>query len=117
MSITYLRKIGLMLEEPSSTGRGKGVRLTEQGKVVKQQYPGIIGSVERVWQERISAEQYAELQSSLESFVQHEEGQESLLFQGLIPPAPNLWRAKVHKRVVLPHHPMVLYRGGWPDGS
>lgn len=117
MSITYLKKKGLVLEEPSPTGRGKVVRLTEQGKVEQDRYSEIIDSVERGWQETISAEQYTELRSSLEPFVRYEEGQEPPLFQGLIPPNPNVWRAMRRKRVVLPHHPMVLYRGGWPDGS
>lgn len=117
MSTTYLKKKGLMLEEPSPTGRGKAVRLTEQGKAEKRRYPEIIGSVEDLWQERISADQLADLRSSLAQFVKHEEQQEPLLFRGLIPPAPNLWRAKRPNRDILPHHPMVLYRGGWPDGS
>jgi hypothetical protein len=27
------------------------------------------------------------------------------------------WRAKVPKATTLPHFPMVLHRGGYPDGS
>jgi hypothetical protein len=27
------------------------------------------------------------------------------------------WRAAVRRPDVLPHHPMVLHRGGYPDGS
>jgi methyltransferase (TIGR00027 family) len=37
-------------------------------------------------------------------------------FQGL-DPYPDNWRASVRRPVTLPHYPMVLHRGGYPDGS
>lgn len=40
----------------------------------------------------------------------------SLLFRGL-EPHPEGWRALAAKPVTLPHYPMVLHRGGYPDGS
>ena len=30
---------------------------------------------------------------------------------------PDNWRAAVRRPATLPHYPMVLYRGGYPDGS
>jgi hypothetical protein len=38
------------------------------------------------------------------------------LFAGIEPPDAG-WRASVRKPVTLPQYPMVLYRGGYPDGS
>jgi hypothetical protein len=38
------------------------------------------------------------------------------LFDGL-EPYPDGWRASVPRPVTLPHYPMVLHRGGFPDGS
>ena len=38
------------------------------------------------------------------------------LFQGL-EPYPDNWRASVRRPVTLPYYPMVLHRGGYPDGS
>lgn len=38
------------------------------------------------------------------------------LFEGL-EPYPENWRAKVARPQTLPHYPMVLHRGGYPDGS
>jgi hypothetical protein len=32
-------------------------------------------------------------------------------------PYPDGWRAAVRKPDTLPHFPMVLHRGGFPDGS
>jgi hypothetical protein len=34
-----------------------------------------------------------------------------------IPPCPDGWRAAIRRPATLPHHPMVLHRGGFPDGS
>jgi hypothetical protein len=38
------------------------------------------------------------------------------LFQGL-EPYPDNWRASVRAPRTLPYYPMVLHRGGYPDGS
>ena len=32
-------------------------------------------------------------------------------------PPPCTWRAEVPRPAVLPHYPMILRRGGYPDGS
>ena len=40
----------------------------------------------------------------------------SLLFTG-IAPQPGNWRASVRRPVTLPQYPIVLHRGGYPDGS
>ena len=40
----------------------------------------------------------------------------SPLFAGL-EPYPDGWRAAVRPPATLPHYPMVLHRGGYPDGS
>ena len=40
----------------------------------------------------------------------------SLLFEGL-KPYPDNWRASAPQLRTLPHFPMVLHRGGYPDGS
>jgi len=43
-------------------------------------------------------------------------GQPPPLFAG-IEPYPDNWRASVRRPGILPHFPMVLHRGGYPDGS
>ena len=32
-------------------------------------------------------------------------------------PYPDNWRASARRAATLPHYPMVLHRGGYPDGS
>lgn len=117
MSYTWLKRHDYLVEEPSPSGRGKAVRLTERGYFEKGRYAEIIDSTERAWVETISAEPYANLRTALKPFTDQMDGPDALLFEGLKPPHPEIWRAKLPPRTVLPHHPMVLYRGGWPDGS
>jgi hypothetical protein len=44
------------------------------------------------------------------------DGAKSAPFSGLTPP-PGGWRASLPKPVALPDYPMILHRGGFPDGS
>jgi hypothetical protein len=53
------------------------------------------------------------LRASLEPLAA---GQPPVLFGGL-EPYPDNWRASVRWSATLPHFPMVLHRGGYPDGS
>ena len=43
-------------------------------------------------------------------------GDQARLAAGLEPP-PGGWRAGLRRLATLPHYPMVLHRGGFPDGS
>jgi hypothetical protein len=56
------------------------------------------------------------LRELLERLVGEPDAQPSPLFRGL-EPYPDGWRASVRKPDTLPHYPMVLHRGGFPDGS
>jgi hypothetical protein len=56
------------------------------------------------------------LRGLLETLVGEPTAQISPLFRGL-EPYPDGWRASVRKPTALPHYPMVLHRGGFPDGS
>jgi hypothetical protein len=38
------------------------------------------------------------------------------LYAGLTP-HPDNWRARLPRPATLPHYPMTLHRGGYPDGS
>lgn len=44
------------------------------------------------------------------------DGQPPVLFGGL-EPYPGNWRASVRRPATLPYFPVVLHRGGYPDGS
>jgi hypothetical protein len=58
----------------------------------------------------------AALRIALETIVGGGSTENSPLFSGL-EPIPENSRAGVPKPRTLPHDPMVLHRGGYPDGS
>lgn len=116
MAYVFLVKSGHVVEEPSFSGRGKDLRLTEKGITERNRYVELHELIEKRWENRFTEVVVSNLQSSLNAIFAHDEGTESPLTQGLTP-GPNTWRAMLPRPHVLPYHPMVLHRGGWPDGS
>jgi hypothetical protein len=94
----------------------KAARLTKKGGEAQQGYRRLLGSVEQRWQKRFGEKTIRSLRESLQRLVGEPTAQLSPLFLGL-EPYPDGWRASVPKPHTLPHYPMVLHRGGFPDGS
>lgn len=107
MAMGILQKA--LIVERSGTG-AKVARLTPKGQEVKHTCDHLLGIVEERWQNRFGSDVIGALRESLERLA------EGPLFQGL-EPYPDGWRASVRKPTTLPHYPMVLHRGGFPDGS
>jgi hypothetical protein len=106
---------GLATLEPNPDGKpGKGTRLTTKGLVSKEMHARLLRNVEEQWDSRYGADVTGALRASLEALGGDSRG--ARLLQG-IPPFPEGWRARVHEAETLPHFPMVLHRGGYPDGS
>ncbi len=95
--------------------RWKIAQLTPKGTVVRDLYRDRLESIEDRWRQRFGADVMADTRSSLERLA-GSGGPGSPLFAGL-EPAPGNWRADVRPPHTLPHFPMVLHRGGYPDGS
>jgi methyltransferase (TIGR00027 family) len=114
MALGYLGNRGLTAEGPDpSASRGKVTRLTPSGGRARQAYDDLVAAIEERWRMRFGADRVAALRASLEPLAT---GDPPPLFAGLVP-YPEGWRAKVSRPSVLPHYPMVLHRGGYPDGS
>ena len=116
MAYGFLMKSGHVVEEPSTSGRGKQLRLTKKGIKEQARYDELHEAMEKRWEDEYSAEILSRLRKSLDAILESDVEGESPLFQGLAP-VPGTWRAEIPKLTQLPHHPMVLHRGGWPDGS
>jgi DNA-binding MarR family transcriptional regulator len=116
MSVGYLDKHGYALTEPNPAGRGRLVRLTPKGLAAQAAYARLLVDIEQGWRVRFGRDQIDGLRRSLERFVGEPASGRSPLLAGL-EPYPEGWRASVTRPVTLPHHPMVLHRGGYPDGS
>ncbi len=117
MAMGILQEGHLALVEPDPTGsRFKVVRLTPKGREALDAYYQLLGVLEKRWQSRFGKDNIQNLRKLLEHLVGDATAQLSPLFKGL-EPYPDGWRAAVRKPDTLPHYPMVLHRGGFPDGS
>ncbi len=115
------------LEPDPKTGKGKVIRLTPKGEAARQAYLQRLAFVEGRWQERSGAQAISALRDSLMALIHQKNGGQATLSEGLMP-YPDGWRARkpYESRTLafindpagaLPHFPMVLHRGGYPDGS
>jgi hypothetical protein len=127
LSMTWLEKSGAVAVEPHPSARGKVVRLTSNGVDAQQAYHRRQGEVETDWETRFGKDAIAALRAPLEQILDQPGGEDGALSSGLVTP-PGGWRGKGRYKAQttgfiespsagLPSHPMVLHRGGWPDGS
>ena len=104
---------GYATEEPDpAASRGKVLRLTAAGLDAQQRHHERIAALEAAWRERFG-DRVQELRDALEPLAT---GEPPPLLAA-IEPYPDNWRAQVRPPVLLPYFPMVLHRGGYPDGS
>lgn len=107
----------------TAEGKTKIARPTAKGRDAQEAYARIAADVER----NLAGRYGDDLRRSLETLVTKRDGDRLLFAEGLAPD-PASWRA--HKRyarlteafvadpsAALPRYPMVLHRGGYPDGS
>jgi hypothetical protein len=92
------------------------VRLTDRGIRAKDACRRLPVSIESNWSEAYGERALDELRDRLERLVGNGEAESSPLFAA-IKPYPDGWRVSRRTPTTLPHFPMVLHRGGYPDGS
>ena len=130
-AIGFLERHGYVETGPDPTGRrGKVVRPTERGRRARDGRAALAARVEAGWAERFGADAVGRLRDVLAAVVGHqasEGGGGPSLALGLRP-YPDGWRSRppylaqtkafvADPAGALPRHPMVLHRGGYPDGS
>jgi DNA-binding MarR family transcriptional regulator len=117
MCVGWLERHGCVEAVPDTTARrGKLIRLTPKGEKAQQKYRRLLRATEDSWRTRFGAATIDDLRAALEDVVGDGTLGASPLARGLTP-HPDNWRARVRRPETLPHHPMVLHRGGYPDGS
>jgi hypothetical protein len=101
--------------ETAPGGRGQAIRLTERGLKTKRSLLQRVAAVEADWTER-----YGAALESVRSVLAELDGDgvagASPVLDAIAHPGGG-WRAARRPRQVLPRYPMVLHRGGYPDGS
>jgi methyltransferase (TIGR00027 family) len=114
MAVGLLAEGGLATEGPDPDGsRFKVTRLTAAGTAARDAYSARAADVEADWRARFGAGRVEAVRAALEPLTA---GDPPPLFAAL-EPYPDNWRARVKPAVVLPHYPMTLHRGGFPDGA
>lgn len=117
MSLTFLEKRAYTRIEYESPGsRVKVIVLTAEGRQAQDNYRRLIWDIEERWHSRFGKDAIRRLRKSLDQLLGEPTSRLSPLFRGL-EPYPHRWRASLPKPEGLPHYPMVLHRGGYPDGS
>ena len=114
MSVGLLVASGLAVEGPDPDGsRFKLTRLTSAGVAARDDYPVRAAGIEADWRARFGPGLVDALRTALEPLAV---GDPPPLFAAL-EPYPGNWRSRVKPPKVLPHYPMTLHRGGYPDGA
>ena len=116
VALSFLEKQRYAVVETEPSGRAKMIRLTPKGWRAAEKYEELVESIETRWREQYDDELLTRLRDALEQLVGDGTAANSPLFRGL-EPYPDGWRAAVPKPAILPHFPMILHRGGYPDGS
>jgi hypothetical protein len=127
MMVGYPEQAGCVTVEPDpAASRGQVARLTEKGQRARDGRVRRLASVEGRWRDRCGAGPVGALRESLLDLLGRPENGRSALGAGLMPEGG--WRASGRYLAqatafardpagTLPQHPMVLHRGGFPDGS
>ena len=127
-SVGFLGRHGCVVVQPDpAESRTKLACLTAKGLRAQYGYRRRLGVIEERWRERFGPDAIDTLRESLQSLLDSSDGERPRISAGLAP-YPDGWRARRpyvtqttavigDARGALPHYPMVLHRGGWPDGS
>ena len=121
IALRYLAKTWFAAIEGSTAATSR-VHLTAKGRKARARQPSVHADVETAWGGRFGVDEVRTLRTSLGDILEHPS-----LAEGLRPHADG-WRATrpylartdallANPRKALPHYPLVLHRGGWPDGS
>ena len=101
-----------VVPEPGAA-RGKVVRLTNKGRRSRHKFARVLRDTEQAWRTSYGMPVVAELRDGLAALT----GDGTTIASTPLAPAPRNWRARVRAPETLPHYPMVLHGGGYPDGS
>lgn len=113
----FLEKRGDATSQPDpAASRGQVARVTAKGRMAQAWSRELLEKVEARWVTRFGASTVAAVRGALEQVTVDAERRPSPLLVGL-EPYPDGWRATIARPDTLPHFPMVLHRGGYPDGS
>jgi hypothetical protein len=98
-------------------GRFKAARLTDRGQEAQWRFTDWADRLDTPAAERLGTDTVAALRAALEPLAGDPDDPAHAPLMAGLEPYPDNWRADVRPPETLPHFPMVLHRGGFPDGS
>ena len=117
MCTVWLERRECIVTEPDpAASRGKVLRLTAKGLGAQTKCRRLLGETEERWRTSYGAPAVDSLRQALAALAGDGVIASSPLAPGL-EPYPDNWRATVKQPETLPHYPMVLHRGAYPDGA
>jgi DNA-binding MarR family transcriptional regulator len=114
MALRFLEKRGLA--QTATLAGARSICLTEKGVKALAAAQERLAASESAWRYHFGQAAFADLRAALQPLVGDGTPQGSPLFAGL-QPNPSGWRAKSWPPAILPAYPMILHRGGYPDGA
>ena len=115
MALGFMKKRGLCIETQEGVGKARVVKLTAKGRTAQLAYLRLVDEIETLWEKRFG-DRMARLRKALEKLLGDSGRDQTELLKGTEAPK-GCWRAEVPRPKTLPWFPMVLHRGGYPDGS
>ena len=116
IGVLATRRLAVTDQDPGG-GRWRIVRLTPEGGAAQRACSERLAVSERSWPGRLDDAAIGTVMDVLTALAARPgPGENPPLFAALMP-YPDGWRAQVRQPATLPHYPMVLHRGGYPDGS
>ncbi|HEX9644869.1 MAG TPA: hypothetical protein VGC11_12840, partial [Acidimicrobiia bacterium] len=115
-SLTVSKRGDIVIVDKAPGKRTREARLTPRGRVAQQRHLDLISGIERRWAKRFGRDVLRTLRSSLEAIVVTSDLADSPLAEAY-GPLLRTWRADTPTPETLPHYPMVVRGGGYPDGA
>jgi hypothetical protein len=116
LSLTVATRGDLVAVEKTPGKRTRQARLTPRGVVAGDRHLDLISDIESRWAERFGTDVLRTMRSSLEAIVVASKLCDSPLAAAYGPP-PGTWRADTPTPETLPHYPLLVRGGGYPDGA
>jgi methyltransferase (TIGR00027 family) len=116
MRVLATRRLAVT-DQDTDGGRWKVARLTAKGIAAQRACHEHLADCEQRWQDRLDGAALGAVRDVLTALATPGgPGADPPLFAALAP-YPDGWRAQARPPATLPDYPMVLHRGGYPDGS
>jgi DNA-binding MarR family transcriptional regulator len=118
MCLARLKRVGHLTEVPDpSSARGKLIKLTATGTKAQSQFDERHGVIRDQWNDRFGSAAVEQLTEAARQIAGDPGSEAESIFRAGCAPGPDNWRASVKPPQTLPYYPMVLHRGGFPDGA